>query len=40
MSTPDRLAETDAHSNQTLLGDLMIIARTVTGGGSGDAANR
>jgi lipopolysaccharide/colanic/teichoic acid biosynthesis glycosyltransferase len=27
-------------ANQTLLDDLMIIARTVTGGGSGDAANR
>jgi O-antigen biosynthesis protein WbqP len=42
MSTPDRLAEIDGRyvASQTLLGDLMIIARTVAGGGSGDAANR
>jgi O-antigen biosynthesis protein WbqP len=42
MSTPDRLAEIDGRyvANRTLLGDLLIIARTVTGGGAGDAANR
>jgi hypothetical protein len=38
MSAPDRLAEIDGRyvANQTLLDDLMIIARTVAGGGSGD----
>jgi lipopolysaccharide/colanic/teichoic acid biosynthesis glycosyltransferase len=42
MSTPDTLAEIDGRyvETQTLSGDLMIIAKTVFGGGSGDAATR
>ena len=42
MSTPDKLAEFDGRyvANRTLFGDLMIIARTITGGGAGDAASR
>jgi O-antigen biosynthesis protein WbqP len=40
MSTPARLAEIDGRyvENRTLSGDLMLIAKTVSGGGSGDAA--
>jgi O-antigen biosynthesis protein WbqP len=42
MSTPDKLAEFDGRyvRTQTLSGDLMIIAKTVVGAGSGDAATR
>jgi len=42
MSTPEKLAEADRRyiDNRTFLGDLRIIAATVLGGGSGDAAIR
>jgi O-antigen biosynthesis protein WbqP len=42
MSTPDRLAEIDGRyvETQTMSGDLMIVAKTLFGGGSGDAATR
>lgn len=42
MSTPEKLAEADSRyvENQSLSGDLRIIAATVLGGGSGDAARR
>ncbi|MDP3691022.1 sugar transferase [Bradyrhizobium sp.] len=42
MSTPEKLAEADASyiENQTFTGDLRIVAATVLGAGSGDAANR
>ena len=41
MSTPEKLAQADSHyiKSQTFIGDLRIIARTVLGGGSGDAVN-
>ena len=39
MSTPDELAEADSRyiHDRSFLGDLKIIARTVLGGGAGDA---
>lgn len=42
MSTPEKLAQADSFyiENQTFMGDLRIIAATVLGGGSGDAARR
>ena len=42
MSTPEKLAEADRSyiENQTFTGDLRIVAATVLGGGSGDAASR
>ncbi len=40
MSTPERLAEADSRymQSRSLLGDVTIIAATLVGGGSGDAA--
>jgi O-antigen biosynthesis protein WbqP len=40
MSTPEKLAEADRRymESRTFLGDLRVIAATVLGGGSGDAA--
>lgn len=42
MSTPEKLAEADSCyiENRTFIGDLQILAATVLGGGSGDAASR
>jgi O-antigen biosynthesis protein WbqP len=42
VSTPDQLAEIDGRyvETQTMSGDLMIVAKTIFGGGSGDAATR
>ncbi|MDO9059656.1 MAG: sugar transferase [Bradyrhizobium sp.] len=42
MSTPEKLAEADSRyiENRSFTGDLRIIAATVLGGGSGDAASR
>ncbi|MDO5896962.1 sugar transferase [Agrobacterium sp. Azo12] len=42
MSEPDRLAVADRAyiDNQSILGDLAILARTVLGGGTGDAASK
>ena len=41
MSTPEKLAEADHRyiESRTFIGDLRIIAATVLGGGSGDAAS-